>query len=381
MKLNQKSVSEIRPGPKRIVWDDGLPGFGVRIYPGAVSYLVDFRIHGRRRRVAIGSTSILPFAEAQRKARRILLGALEGKDLSLDERDGMPSFSEVWTRMIEEVDRPRLSPATIEDYVARAERHILPRLGKKLVGDVTAGDVDRIIASVPGDRNRGYIAALIKKTINFAQRNRILPPTHHNPAADVKVKKQPSRARALEGGDIEAFGAALAVMEREGAVSPWLANLFRLSLICGLRPGEVRTLTWGSVNLPKRRMAVVGKAGSREIYLTDSAIEVLTATPRVQGNDYVFVGRRHGEPIVAVHKALKAVQERAGVDRFRPYDLRHSAATGALAGGSDVRAVQALLGHADLRTTARYLHDSAGRRKAAAEGAAAAGKGVLRDDR
>ncbi len=167
-------------------------------------------------------------------------------------------------------------------------------------------------------------------------------------------------------------------MQDEGAVSPWLANLLRLSLLCGLRPGEVRSLKWDAVNLPKGRMTVVGKTGAREVHLTEAACGVLGATPRVQGCDYVFAGRRYGEPIVAVYKGLKAVQARAGIDPFRPYDLRHTAATGALASGADVRAVQALLGHADLATTAGYLHANEKRRKDAAERAARFGRGVLR---
>ena len=75
---------------------------------------------------------------------------------------------------------------------------------------------------------------------------------------------------------------------------------------------------------------------------------------------------------------MKDVQARAEIERFRPYDLRHTAATGALAAGADVRAVQALLGHADLATTAGYLHASDKRRKDAAERAATFGRGVLR---
>ena len=83
------------------------------------------------------------------------------------------------------------------------------------------------------------------------------------------------------------------------------------------------------------------------------------------------------KPIVAVYKMLREVQLRAGVERFRPYDLRHSAATGALAAGAYVRAVQALLGHADLATTAKYLHSSAKRQRAAEAAAAGFGRGVL----
>lgn len=137
-------------------------------------------------------------------------------------------------------------------------------------------------------------------------------------------------------------------------------------------------MTWARVNIPRRKAVVIGKTGEREIDLTDAAVGILSATPRVHGCEYIFAGRKHGRPLVAIHKVLKTVQERAGIERFRPYDLRHSAATGALASGADVRAVQALLGHADLQTTAGYLHSTEKRRKDAAEHAAAFGRAVLK---
>ena len=214
--------------------------------------------------------------------------------------------------------------------------------------------------------------------MNFARdQMRVLPETHRNPTHGIATKKVKSRARALEPEDVARFGAALGEMEGEGSVSPWLANLLRLSLICGLRPGEVRTLTWDHVNLPRRTLTVIGKTGAREIHLTPSAVSVIEAMPRVEGSEFVFSGGRYGQPIVAAHKVLKAVQARAGIERFRPYDLRHSAATGALAGGADLAAVQSLLGHTDIKTTQVYLHASERRRQAAAEGAAEFGRGVL----
>jgi integrase len=379
MKLTQRAVDGIRPGDRAFVWDDALPGFGVRVTQGSCSFVIDFRIGTRRRRVALGSTAEITLIEARARAREIAVGARHGDDLTVDPRRGMPTFGEVWRVMIDEVDRPKLAAATIDDYEDRAARLILPRIGKKLIGDVTAADVDKLVSAATGQRNRAYLVALVKKTINHAKRARLLPDDHRNPAADIAVKSNAKKGRALELEDVAAFGKALAAMEAESAVSPWLANLLRLSLICGLRPGEVRTLTWARVNIPRQKMTVVGKTGEREVFLTDSAVAVLETTPRVQGCEYVFAGRRYGEPLVAVYKGLRAVQDRAGIEHFRPYDLRHSAATGALSGGSDVRAVQALLGHADLQTTAGYLHSSASRRKAAAENAATFGRGVLKD--
>ncbi len=377
MKLTQKAVDAVRPGDRRFLWDDGLPGFGVRVTEGSVAYVVDFRVGARRRRVALDPVAQSSLAAARERAQEILVGARRGEDLTVNPRKNEPTFKEVWRTMIDEVDKPKLASATIDDYEDRANRLILPRLGSKRIGDVTAADVDKAVAAATGNRNRAYVATLIKKTVNFAKRARILPDNHRNPAADLAIKRSSKTGKALEIDDVAKFGAALAAMEREGRVSPWLANLLRLSLVCGLRPGEVRTLEWSRVNLPRRRMVVAGKAGEREIGLTDAAVAILEATPRVQKCEFVFAGRRFGKPIVAVYKMLREVQLRAGVERFRPYDLRHSAATGALAAGADVRAVQALLGHADLATTAKYLHSSAKRQRAAEAAAAGFGRGVL----
>jgi integrase len=378
MKLTQKAVDAIRPGERRFLWDDALPGFGVRVTEGSAAYVVDFRIGARRRRVALDPVSQSTLAAGRERAQEILVGARRGEDLTVNRRKGEPTFRDVWREMIDEVDKPKLAPATIEDYEDRADRLILPRIGSKRIGDVTAADVDKAVSAATGNRNRAYVATLIKKTINYAKRARLLPDSHRNPAADVAIKRSPKKGRALETHDIARFGAALAAMEGEGKVSPWLANLLRLSLVCGLRPGEVRTLEWSRVNLPRRKMTVVGKTGAREVDLTDAAVTILESTPRVQACEFVFAGRRFAQPIASVHKALGLVQRRAGVERFRPYDLRHSAATGALAAGADVRAVQALLGHADLATTAGYLHASDKRRRGAAELAAGFGRGVLK---
>ncbi len=353
-----------------------LPRFAVRITEGSVAYVVDIPIGRKRRRVVLDSVSRVALGAARARAQEILIAARRGEDLTANPRNGEPTFDEVWRAMIE-VDKLKLSSATIDDYEDRYARLIRPRIGRKPVGDVTEVDVDKAVAATPGTRNRLYVATLIKKTINYAKRDRILPDSHRNPAADVVIKRSPKRGRALETEDIARFGAALAAMEGEGKVSPWLANLLRLSLVCGLRPGEVRTLQWSRINLPRRKMVVVGKAGEREVDLTDAAVGILQATPRVQGCEFVFAGRRFGKPIAGVYKVLGLVQTRAGVEHFRPYDLRHSAATGALAGGADVRAVQALLGHADLATTAGYLHSTEARRRGAAEHAARFGRGVL----
>src|SRR4051794_27511453 len=144
MKLTQKAVSAMLPGERRIVWDDAVPGFGVMITKGACSYIVNFRIGKQQRRSVVGPTSIMKLEQARDRAAEIVLGARKGLDLTGNHREDKPTFRSVWTRLLEEVDRPRLSPATITDYEDRADRLILPRIGDKAIADVSEADVDRI---------------------------------------------------------------------------------------------------------------------------------------------------------------------------------------------------------------------------------------------
>lgn len=377
-KLTQVKADALKAGERRIVWDGN--GLGARITPGTVSWIVDFTdpATGKRTRRVIGEVhgnNRKLLVEARAEASRLRAGG----EAAAPKAGGI-TFEDCWKALIETA-RLSLRPATIASYEQRIT-HVLTALGAKPVGKITEDDVRQCIFAKKGERDRTYTHTLIRMTINWAVANRRLPANHHNPAVVIKKREMLDKNklkpnREIDQDDLAKFGRKLAEQEAIGKVSPWLAGLLRLSLLCALRPGEARTLQWTDVNLSAGVVTVRGKTGARRVFLSPEARSVLESVPRIDGVDWVFPGRRHGQPLMAIHKVLTAVQDAAGVPRFRPYDLRHTAATGALAGGADLKAVADLLGHSDTNVTNVYLHASDDRRKQVANATGRRGAVVL----
>jgi integrase/recombinase XerD len=138
----------------------------------------------------------------------------------------------------------------------------------------------------------------------------------------------------------------------------------------GLRVSELVSLPLGGLDLRRGVLRVVGK-GQRErlVPLGEPALDALSAyleegRPRLLGrerSEAVFLSQR-GAAMTRQNffVRLRGIALKAGVptDRVSPHVLRHAFATHLLDGGADLRAVQAMLGHADLSTTQIYTHVS-----------------------
>lgn len=134
----------------------------------------------------------------------------------------------------------------------------------------------------------------------------------------------------------------------------------------GLRVSELVGLGLGDVNLETGFVAAYGKGGKRRIVPLGSvareAIETYLALVRSRwgrfGSATLFVTER-GTALTrqAFWKLVGRYARAAGITkRISPHKLRHSFATHLLVGGADLRAVQTMLGHADISTTQVYTH-------------------------
>ena len=151
--------------------------------------------------------------------------------------------------------------------------------------------------------------------------------------------------------------------------------LLELLYATGVRVGEVCGADLGNLDVHERTLRVVGKGDKeRVVPFGKPAATALSAwlergRPQLvhpSSPSAVFLGLRGGrldqrQARTVVHQAAAL----AGVDDVAPHALRHTAATHLLEGGSDLRSVQEILGHASLATTQRYTHVSADRLRSA----------------
>jgi integrase/recombinase XerD len=106
----------------------------------------------------------------------------------------------------------------------------------------------------------------------------------------------------------------------------------------------------------KERLVPIGRSaiGAAAVYLR----ELRPKLERGKGKGILFLNAR-GEPLtrMGAWTILRKYVDRAGIDKtVSPHTLRHSFATHLLEGGADLRAVQEMLGHADIATTQIYTH-------------------------
>ena len=149
-----------------------------------------------------------------------------------------------------------------------------------------------------------------------------------------------------------------ALAQRDRAVLEILyGSGLRVAEACGLRPVDI--------DLSRSRLTVWGKGSKqRTVPLSAPAVDALRQwldqgrALLVDANtpdDVVFVNRR-AHPLTP--RDVRRILDRRAAGPAHPHALRHTFATHLLDGGADLRAVQELLGHADLATTQLYTHVS-----------------------
>jgi integrase len=367
-RLTEALVEGLRPGNHdRFVFDSLLSGYYVRVTPepsGKKILLAKARVDGRKVGCTLGYWPALKVAPGRELARQALADIREGRDPSVERRARQQALAagamtvaalrEKW--LAEHVSK--LKPRTREDYTKLSENFILPATGHLPVANVTRDDITALhlkMEKTPTQAN--YVVRIARGLFSFAIDNK-LRPLLDNPVRKFKFYPEREIERFLSEDEIGKATEAIEEAERTGIIGLYAAAGLRLALFTGARSAEIKATKWSQINWTRRIIRLPSPDSKnnkpRAINLSDPAIEVLQALPRV--GPYVIAGAKSGGAYQNLSRAWILARALRGLDDVRLHDLRHSYASLLASQGVSLLIIGKLLGHRDPNSTQRYAH-------------------------
>jgi integrase len=273
-------------------------------------------------------------------------------------------------------------PKTQQVYAASTRLHILPKVGEVELGSMRLSGVTTEIL-------REWLAALCAKpsrngTLSAASVHQVYRTLRTMLQAAVECDRLPANPMAavkppkVETSQIR-FLTINEITRLADAIGPAYRALVLVAAFCGLRASEIAGLQWSDVDLAARRIQVTKqllrsgdlvppktKAGRRSISLPRKVVEALTAhqtfgktQQRHDDSGFVFAAPSGGPHDIHNFRSRtwKPAVDAAGLAPLRIHDMRHTAASVAIAAHVDIVLLQQMLGHKSAAMTLdRYGH-------------------------
>lgn len=374
MKLTKLKIDHLtyqKAGNKpHIVFDDEIPGFGIRIYPsGSKSFLIDYRLNGRQRRMVLGRYGVLTLDQARKIAQQRLTDVLKGDDPieQKNKRNQGGTVENLCHAFIEQYAKKHKKSWGEDDR--RVRIHIIPALGKMKIQTVKRQDIvafhNRLGENHPYEANRNL--ALLSVMFEFGKENGYLPENHFNPARGIQKFAEHKRDRWLKPDEIPQLLEAISKHENQ-----FIRGALMLYLLTGVRKRELLRTQWSDVDLKRGELRIpdVNSKNQRFHYvpLNKAAIEIFKELPRQEDNPYVLPGRKQGQHLVNIDIPWRSVRKAAGLDDVRLHDLRRTVGSWLATSGYSLHIIGKILNHADISTTQKvYAHLTQDPLKAALE--------------
>ncbi len=290
----------------------------------------------------------------------------------LNERQTLAQFLATWLEM----KRHKVKPSTWQRYHDLARLHIAPEVGRVPIARLTAQQVqalyDKKLSEGLSPTTVHHLHTVLHGALGNAIKKGLV-------AYNVTDRVDAPRIRHTE---MQTLSESQANQLLEAARGNRFEALYRLALETGMRQGELLALKWQDVDLESGKIAVKAslryhhgrfifstpktRGSRRSIDLTPHAIAALHAHRARQLEERMAIGEawdkasnlvfctHRGGPLEAtnfVKQSFLPLLKAADLPRIRFHDLRHTAATIAIAKGAPIKAVSIMLGHASVSIT------------------------------
>lgn len=256
-------------------------------------------------------------------------------------------------RMIDDMRIRNFSPSTIDSYVRRVAKFALHfRTSPETLGPEQVRS--HLLSLIEARYSRSELKMVVC-ALRFLYRT-----TLSRPWSDERLpfpRKERRLPVVLSPGEVREFLKAVDKVNHRSFLTTLYATGLRLSEGLGLIPTDIDS--------QRMVMRVRQGKGKKDRYVPLSA-QLLDLLRRhwkaTRPRRWLFEGLKPGRPLSdgAVQRACTRASLRAGISKVvTPHTLRHSFATHLLEAGTDLRAIQQVMGHRSLGTTAIYLHVAA----------------------
>ena len=280
-----------------------------------------------------------------------------------EEKEKALIFNEIFEIYIAQAKHDK-SEKTCKNESRLFKTWITSVIGDKTLAEITVDLLEEIKISMSkagrAPRTAHYALAVVRQVFNYVI-NRDLY-NGHNPVN--KIKKPTSDNRRIRFLTKEEAANLLSKLQ---TASKQLHDIALLSLHCGLRAGEIFSLTWNDVDLEHEILSIKDtKSGrNRSAIMTPDVKKMLEKNKKHRDMSFIYVFKsRTNEKIKSVSNAFENAVNflgfNNGVDDARQkvvfHTLRHTYASWLVMSGVDLYTVQRLMGHSSISMTERYSH-------------------------
>ena len=328
---------------------------------GNKRFLFRYVIDSRKRSIALGRFPDINVVIARKAARHYRALLAEGIDPKAEQEEQKlhVTVSEFfWNTYL---PYQKKHTRSWNHDIQRFRKHAEPKFGHILLRELKASHVLQLQLDLNSPNSHrpalaeatcNRVIAILKTMCQLAVRMEVIDV---NQAMKIKQLREDNiRTRFLDANQLKAV-----IAEARQFKNKFIGGFIAMLAVTGCRWSEISMAKHEHVNKSNRTLFLpMTKNGkSREVYLSDLALEILNETPVVVGNSYIFAGRIQGQPLKNCRIAFQKILNNAGIsnpEELVPHSLRHSVASCLISAGMTLMDVKYQLGHLCIQSSARY---------------------------
>jgi integrase len=320
----------------KIFFDDDVPGFGLRVRAsGARTWVFQYKIGQRTRRLVLGNASAVKVAQAKQIAGELHAKVRLGGDPAAEKRQSVRRSQDTFDNLIEcFLEQYKKRPRTRDEVVRHLKKYAAP-LHSMPVDSIALRDIADLLTKLSkssGPTTTNRVRSTLSAVFSWAMREGL---AHSNPVTNTNKRDEHPRDRVLSNDELRRIWNA--------ADDNSYGIIIKLLILTGQRRSEIGGLCWSEIDFSKCEVMLPAERTKNRrphvVPLTRTSRELLEGlASRNNNSGRVFKAPKWGD-------RKNELDKRSGVSAWVVHDIRRSVATGMADIGIAPHIIEAVLNH------------------------------------